>query len=141
MNIIEEIKSKLSKYPDARIESDASSVTVLPVSEEGFSVALTVNFGNGYTVSFEGWHEEFEDAEEAMNVFGLGLSDECRLREYRRGRFPYKWTVDFREDGQWVEQSTTGLLLFPFWLKSEVRYLQNRLFSRKNADRLSPITD
>jgi hypothetical protein len=131
MKVIEEIKSRLSKYPDVRMESDASSVTVLPVSAEGFSVALTENIGNGYTVSFEGWHEEFEDAEEAMSVFALGLSDECRLREYRRGGFPYKWTVEFWEDGQWMEQSTTGLFFFPFWLKSEVRYLQNKLLSRK----------
>lgn len=131
MKVIEEIKSRLSKYPDVRMESDASSVTVLPVSAEGFSVALTENLGNGYTVSFEGWHEEFGDAEEAMNVFALGLSDECRLREYRCGRFPYKWTVEFWEDGQWMEQSTTGLFFFPFWLKSEVRYLQNKLLSRK----------
>lgn len=131
MKVIEEIKSRLSKYPDVRMESDASSVTVLPVSAEGFPVALTESIGNGYTVSFEGWHEEFEDAEEAMNVFALGLSDECRLREYRRGGFPYKWTVEFWEDGQWMEQSTTGLFFFPFWLKSEVRYLQNTLLSRK----------
>ena len=131
MKVIEEIKRRLSKYPDVRMESDASSVTVLPVSAEGFSVALTENLGNGYTVSFEGWHEEFEDAEEAMNVFALGLSDECRLREYRRGRFPYKWTVEFWEDGQWMERSTTGLIFFPFWLKSEVRCLQNKLLSRK----------
>jgi hypothetical protein len=131
MKLAEEIKSRLSKYPGVRIESDSSSVTVLPITTDGFSVCLTENLGDGYTVSFEGWHEEFDDAEEAMNVVAWGLSDECRLREYRRGRFPYKWTVESWEDGQWAEQSTTGLFFFPFWMKSESRYLQNHLLSRK----------
>lgn len=129
MDLIEEIKKRLSKYPDARFESDASSVTVLPNSPNGFSVDLTVNH-NGCTVSFEGWHEEFEDQEEALNVFALGLSDECRLQEHRRGAFAYKWTMECLEDGKWIEQSTTGLLIFPFWMKKSVRYLQNNLLHR-----------
>ena len=129
--LIEKIESRLSNYPDVRYESNVSSITVYPAAADGFSVMLTQNLGNGYTVSFEGWHEDFEDAEEAMNVFALGLSDECRLREYRRGRFPYKWTLESWEDGEWVEQSTTGLFLFPFWMKSQVRYLQNKLLTGK----------
>lgn len=131
MNLIEQIKTRLSKYPEARYESNASSITVLPISAEGFSVGLTINPGNGFTVSFEGWHEEFEDAEEALNVFAWGLSDECRLCEYRRGRFPYKWTVEYWEDGEWTQQSTTGLIFFPFWRKVEAHYLQNKLLSQK----------
>lgn len=130
MDLIEEIKKRLGKYPDARFESDASSITVAPNSPNGFSVAVAVNPGNSYTVSFEGWHEEFEDQEEALNVFALGLSDECRLQEHRRGAFAYKWTMEYLEDGKWIEQSTTGLLLFPFWMKESVRYLQNHLLHR-----------
>jgi hypothetical protein len=48
---------------------------------------LTENQSNGYTVSFEGWPEDFGNADEAMNAFAFGLSDEARLREYRRGGF------------------------------------------------------
>ena len=132
MKLIEEIKRRLSKYPDVRIKSDASSITVLPASTKGFSVTLAENLGNSYTVLFEGWHEDFETAEEAMNVFALGLSDESRLREYRRGSFSYKWTLESWEDGEWIEQSTTGLIFFPFWMKLEVRYLQNNLLTGKD---------
>lgn len=130
MDLIVEIKKRLSKYPDAHYFGDASSITVLPSSPNGFSVSIEANLGNSYTISFEGWHEEFEDAEEALNVFALGLSDECRLREHRRGSFAYKWTMESFEDGEWTEQSTTGLLLFPFWMKKSVRYLQNDLLHR-----------
>jgi hypothetical protein len=131
MNVIDEIKRRLSKYPHITFSSDACSITVLPASSEGFSVTLTEGSGNGYTVSFEGWHEDFEDADEALNVFAFGLSDECRLREYRRGGFAYKWTLESREDGDWKAESTTALVFFPFWRKVEVRHLQNKLLSRK----------
>ena len=129
MNVVDEIKDRLVKYPAARYFSSTGSITVLPLSEEGFTVELTVNGADSYTISFNGWHEEFQDREEALNVFALGLSTHCRLREYRRGRFAYKWTVDFKDGDEWEEQSTTGLLIFPFWLKANIHVLQNNLLS------------
>lgn len=130
MNLIEELKRRLDTLPNARYEADDSSITVEPNDTDGFTVTLTKNSGDHYTVSFNGWHEDFEDAEETINVFGLGLSNECRLREYRRGNFAYKWTVETLEDGHWQEHSTTSLLLFPFWQKRHIRYLQNRLLCK-----------
>ena len=130
MTVIEEIKSKLQKYPHAKYESDNASISVFPTSDTGFTVGLVVN-RNSCTVSFNGWHEEFQNEEEAVNCFAFGLSSDCRLKEYRRGRFPYKWTVESRENGAWVEDSTTGLFLFPFWMRNECRYLQNNLISRE----------
>lgn len=127
MNLIEDIKARLKKYPDVRYEWDASSITVRPSSPDGFAVMLVVSAPNSYTIAFDGWHEDFEDPEEALEVFAFGLSNECRLKEFRRGRFAYKWTVESLEDGRWEEQGTTGLLLFPFWMKKSVRYLQNNL--------------
>ena len=128
MSLIDEIKTRLSKYPHAQYETDDSSITVLPLADDGFSVVLTVN-PDGYTVFFEGWHEDFRDDAEALNCFAFGLSNECRLKEFRRGGFAYKWTVESSEDGQWMEHSTTGLFLFPFWKKLEIRYLQNNLLA------------
>lgn len=131
MDLIKELTDKIEQnFPDARYESDQSSLTVFPADEDGFTVSL-VSDSDHYTVFFNGWHEDFESAEETTTIFGLGLSNECRLREYRRGDFAYKWTVEFLEDGQWEEQSTTGLLLFPFWRRSQVRYLQNKLLGQQ----------
>lgn len=130
MNPIEEIKTKLRKYPHAEYESNQSSISVFPTSDKGFTVGLIVN-RKGYTISFNGWHEDFQSKEKALNCFAFGLSDECRLKEYRRGNFAYKWSVESQENGQWVEDSTTGLLLFPFWKKEEICYLQNNLIVEK----------
>jgi hypothetical protein len=127
MNPIDEIKQRMEKYPQARCESDSSSVTVFPITADGFEVTLIVNSIDNYTVHFEGWHEDFNDAKEALNCFAFGLSTNCRLREYRRGNFAYKWTVEHREENEWLEEGTVGLLLVPFWRRRTSRLLQNNL--------------
>ena len=126
MNVIEEIKDKLRKYPHLKYEENENSISIVPDSEHGFTVSLVVN-GNTYTVSFDGWHEDFQDKEEALNCFAFGLSSDCRLKEYRRGNSAYRWTLESKEEEGWAEDSTTGLLFFPFWRKVEIRYLQNNI--------------
>jgi hypothetical protein len=132
MNVIEEIKTRLRKYPQVHYQTTASSISISPTSQGGFNVCLSVNPGGTYTISFEGWHEDSLDDEEALGMIAFGLSDQCRLKEYRRGRFAYKWTLESKEEEQWVEQSTTGLFFFPFWKKAEVRILQNTLLNRSD---------
>jgi hypothetical protein len=129
MNPIDEIRTKLRSYPNVKYESTDSSITVSPSSDAGFNVTLEISPGN-YTVYFNGWHENFNDPSEALDCFAFGLSDECRLKEYRRGAFAYRWTVESKQNGEWVADTKTGLFLFPFWKRAEVVYLQNDLVSR-----------
>lgn len=126
MGVIEMIKTKLQNYPQAKYESNDHSVKVFPRNENGFTVSLFLNEGD-YTVSFNGWHENFQTAEEALNCFAFGLSSDCRLKEYVRGGFAYKWHLEHKVDSIWVKESETGLFFFPFWRKLEIRYLQNDL--------------
>jgi hypothetical protein len=126
MNVIEEIKSRLQKYPHVKYEAGANHIRVLPTSGNGFEVELTAA-KNDYQVHFNGWHESFASAEEALNCFAFGLSTDCRLKEYRRGRVTYKWTVEYKEADKWIEDSTTGLLIYPFWGRQEIKYLQNEI--------------
>lgn len=138
MDVIKEIEARLQEYPHAKFESSGGSISVLPISSDGFTVRMTVN-QDSFTVFFNGWHEDFQDKEEALDCFAFGLSSECRLKEYRRGNAAYKWTVESRENGEWVGDSTTGLLFFPFWLKREIRYLQNTLISAgRDASNFDP---
>jgi hypothetical protein len=126
MNPIEEIKTKLRKYPHVKYETKGPSISVLPTSDGGFTVVFDSAPGR-YTVFFNGWHEEFNSVDEALDCFAFGLSDACRLREYRRGTFAYRWVVESKQHGQWLADSETGLLIFPFWKRSYVVYLQNNL--------------
>lgn len=124
MKPIEEIKAKLDKYPHVPFKVAGKQIEVLPADEFGFRVALTVN-ANEYSVFFDGWHEEFGSAEEAVRCFVFGLSSDCRLQVVFRGRFPCKWIVEGLENGEWYPDSETGLLIQPFWLSARTAYRQN----------------
>jgi len=136
MNPIEEIKTRLRNYPHIKYETSESSITVLPGSDKGFKVGFEGAPGH-YLVSFNGWHEEFTDVNEALNCLAFGLSDECRLKEHRRGGFAYRWTVESKQNDEWVADSETGLFLFPFWKRAEVVYLQNNLISPRRSPETS----
>ena len=126
MNAIEQIVEKLRKFPNVTYEIGKSSIAVKPTSNQGFTVSLEIT-GSRHTVFFNGWHEDFQGQEEALECFAFGLSDECRLKECRRGSFAYRWTVEAKQNGEWVADSETGLFLFPFWKTKTVSYLQNDL--------------
>jgi hypothetical protein len=53
---------------------------VHPRDRSGFTVGLRIT-PSGFTVYFEGWHEEFTSEDEALNCFAFGLSPKCRLRD------------------------------------------------------------
>jgi len=99
MDCINQIKEKLKKYPDLRWELDGSTISVSP--ENGFTVWL-VESEQGCTVGYNGWHEEFSDKNEALNCFAFGLSEQCRLKVFIKGKTEYKWVLEALEDGIWV---------------------------------------
>src|SRR5262245_36292620 len=108
-----------------RYSATADSIEVQPADADGFVVGLHQT-SRQCTVSFEGWHEEFQSETEALNCFAFGLSASCRLRVLYRGESPVSWTVEAFRDGAWSSDSETGLILTPFWRRKHVRYLQNR---------------
>ena len=77
-------------------------------------------------MGFDGWHEHFDTEEEALNCFEFGLSGNCRLKVVYRGSFAHRWTLESKTDSGWREDSTTGLLVFPFWRRRRAVYLTNR---------------
>ena len=122
---IAELKSRLDDMPGLRYTAGPGSVAVEPGSGDGFPVSVFAD-DRGYVVSFHGWHEHFTDAESAVDCFLFGLTDRARLKVSSRCGVDYKWTLEYRRDGQWVEDSTTGRLFFPFWCRRTTRYLRNR---------------
>jgi len=134
MTAIEKIESKLQKYPSARYATADGTITVEPATSAGFSVWLTEK-NPGYTVGYDGWHDEFEEEEDALTAFAFGLSDNCRLKVVKRGEMECAWIVEGRnDDKQWRGDSTTGLLLTPFWRKKSIEYRQNSLITNSEQD-------
>ncbi len=132
MDIFETIERKLEKYPGARVARGTNSITVEAADANAFEVSLWQG-GGEYVVHFEGWHEHFAEPEAALECFAFGLSDGCRLKVQSRCSIDHEWTVEYMENGDWREDSTTGLLLFPFWCRWKVRYLRNRLIENGPA--------
>ena len=126
MGVIEDVKAKLVRYPKARYSETPDSIEVHPADDAGFAVSLQVR-GEQFTVFFEGWHEEFGSASEALDCLAFGLSDSCRLSVTYRGATAVKWVVESCENGSWVMDSEVGLLLVPFWRTPIVVHKQNRL--------------
>jgi hypothetical protein len=131
MNAVAKIREKLAPYPEVRYVATDHSIFVKPVDDSGFTVGLEEH-RRGWTVSFEGWHEEFASQEEALNCFAFGLSESCRLQVTYRGRTAVKWAVEADEEGEWVQDSEVGLLLVPFWRQRRVAYLQNHVLPPTN---------
>jgi hypothetical protein len=132
MNVIEEIKLRLQKYPYVKYDISPNEVRIYPTSETGFTVSLIERAGH-YTVNFNSWHEEYLDADAALNCFAFGLSDRCRLRVTYRGQFPQEWLVEEKDEDNewypcdWIGCNTTGMFFLQFWLKKSYKYLQNDL--------------
>jgi hypothetical protein len=126
MAAIEQIRQRLSQYPQVRYTTDAGGITIHAPQPDGFDVSL-VTSPRGYTIVFDGWHETFTSETEALHCVAFGLSTACRLRVEYRGATAYRWTVEALEGGQWRPDSTTGLLFAPWWRRHRVAYRQNRL--------------
>jgi hypothetical protein len=77
MNAIQKIKAKLSAYPDVQYSESANGIEVHPKDRSGFTVGLRIT-PSGFTVYFEGWHEEFTSEDEALNCFAFGTAGACR---------------------------------------------------------------
>jgi hypothetical protein len=125
MEIIDRIKVALAESPGLRFSETSGSIEVHPRDEHGFTVGLQVEPG-GFRVHFDGWHEDFHSAEEAVNCFLFGLTPSCRLAVVYRGRMATTWRLEGQRDGEWTTDSETVLLLQPFWRRPRIVYRQNR---------------
>lgn len=123
MGFLEDVAERLVRR-SIPYELDATTLTVRPRDERGFTVSLHCREGHA-SVSFEGWHEDFDDERAAASCFVFGLTTRCRLKVTRRRGMACAWTLEAMEEGVWQEDSTTGLLLVPWWAKKSYEYLQN----------------
>lgn len=130
MNPIAEIRKRLEGHPKIKLTEEEYFICATPNEGRGFSVSL-MDESFHYTVTFgEGWHDHIASAQEALDCFGFGLSESCRLRVCSAGSFAYKWTVEYFGANEWSEESTTSLIFFPFWRSRHITYHQNRITTR-----------
>lgn len=131
----DEVARELAKVPGLRYDVSQQRIRIEPMHDDGFPIELLARDNGEYAVFFAVWHEEFSDEESALDCFFFGLCEDCRLEVTSRGKSDFRWTMQALQAGEWRSYSTTGLLVFPFWRRKGVRFLQNRIL--KPPDTLS----
>jgi hypothetical protein len=122
------LKRTLAEHPEIAYVEDGNRLEVPAADETGFDVVLEED-GGRTEVYFDGWHEGFDDPAEAVACFVFGLSEEGRLRVTQRGSFASSWALESMQDGQWIEDGFTRLLIAPIWRRKNVVYKQNHWLS------------
>ena len=134
-DIIDEICTRMARYPHAEIEHDSSSITYYPPSPDGFIVRLVVRRApqsERYFVYYAGCCQPEQNRDWSVFNFGWGLSTGCRVREFSRSGLVYRWITDisvFPASGwkpycEWFRLSTA---LWQFWRRPTVEILRNEL--------------
>lgn len=139
MTVIEQKTRRLNDVPGTEFTVEGNCITILPATPNGFTVSLEEN-SSYYRVSFEGWHAEFDQPTDALNIVAFGLSDSCRLKVNYRGSLAQNWTVEERDENgewgacQWIGSNSVGLLAPPlFWLKKRTEYRYNALIKSEET--------
>jgi hypothetical protein len=121
-----QLVEQLLEHQAHTVHVTQDKIVVDPKTVNGFVVSL-VERGGQFVVHFDGWHEHFASEGEAVRCVLFGLSRDCRLKVEYRGSFARRWTVEAKTETGWREESTVGLLIFPFWRRPRIEYRQNDL--------------
>lgn len=140
MELIEKMHRGLSRrYPEERFEAGNSWIRYLPSTDDGFEVAFEIS-KEDYVVMFDGWHDRFDEEEEAIDWFVLGLSEDCRLKITAKGNQPFRWVVEARiDDESFAPACIMGTVPLFFWRRSTVEYRQNHLAIERKQENACDI--
>ncbi len=130
MKPIDEIRTRLLQHPDVQYVASTDTLRMEPAQADGFAMYIRRNATSGWDVSFgEGLQCHFEDAVTAAEFFLFGLSDQCRLREIRRGSVVHRAYAERRQGDGWEVVQETTRLLYPFWRFPSERIFRNSLLN------------
>src|SRR5689334_6002181 len=99
--MFEDLIQRFSQHPGIKFTLEKDSLRVLPNSPNGYEAVIKQHSAEWHTVWFDAWHEQFHDYPSARDCFLFGLSDRCRLKVFRKGRTPFRWILEHRNDAEW----------------------------------------
>ena len=134
--MLNEIVAILGKYPQIRHEKSDNLIRVLPTIRDGFEVVIEEIWEDHFSVSYDRWHEDFYNLEEAMDSFFQGLSNRRRLKVECKEGTPFRWTVEYLDDAKWQERSSHSVWNYRFLSPVTSSYLQNDLLSEKDLQQI-----
>ena len=132
--MFEDLLQKLNHCGQVEYETDGYFIRILPTTPVGFPVKMEWIWDTHFTVFLDGWHQDFDSYEEAVRCFTFGVSGAYRVKTKSKGRFRFRWTLEYWDGSGWVEDSTITDLFYPFWKPTATTYLHNDLHCEDLAD-------
>jgi hypothetical protein len=127
---IDEIRARLRQHPEVRYVASTDTLRMEAPQPGGFPIYIRRDATAGWDVTFgEGLQCHFDDAAAAAEFFSFGLSDQCRLREIRRGSVVHRAYAERHTESGWEVVQETVRLLYPFWRRPSEYIFQNILLS------------
>jgi hypothetical protein len=134
--MFEELLSILQKYSQIRFERRDNLIRVLASTRDGFEVIIEQIWDNHFSVSYDNWHQDFYNWEDAQDCFLFGLSNRCRLKVQCKDAVPFRWTVERLEEEKWLERSSNSVWNYRFLSAPTTAYLQNDMLSDSDLNSL-----
>lgn len=74
----------------------------------------------GYGMNHRHYHHEYDDINEAIDMFFTLLTGRKRITKYYKGKYEYKNKIEIEKaNGEYKELGTSMTWLFPYWKKSD----------------------
>jgi hypothetical protein len=126
--LIDSVKETLQRYPELVIEHlEPNELVIRNEEETGFFIALETS-DKEHTLYLDDWHMHYNigDEDEILQLIVDALIGMLRLEVHSKNGYDYKWVLQQRDaKDQWQNKGTTAILNLRFWIKPEIRYLQN----------------
>lgn len=120
------LQAMLRPYPQLQYDAGADWIRIHPADATGFTVEIRVQ-GAGAMVRLDGWHDQLDTVDEALELAERALTGVLRLAVWQRGSTRYRWQAELLQAGQWVPAGSVGLLFYPFWRRSQMFHLRNQV--------------
>jgi hypothetical protein len=118
----------LQHYPELVIELQEENKLIIETNQEdGFAVGL-VTLDHEYKLYFDDYYMHYDtgDEDEILQLIVYALTGMLRLEVHSKNGHDYKWVLQQKgADDQWQNKGTTAIFSLRFWIKLEIRYLQN----------------
>jgi hypothetical protein len=128
VSMIDAIKNKLQHYAELVIDlQDENKLIIETNQKDGFAVGL-VTLGHEYRLYFDDYYMHYDtgDEDEILQLIVYALTGMLRLEVHSKNGHDYKWVLQQKDaDDQWQNKGTTAIFNLRFWIKPEIRYLQN----------------
>lgn len=138
--MISRAKDTLQRQPRLSYEETPGRLFVPRRSDSGFDVGIAEwprkATGAYITVFFEPGklHEDFEDVEQALELFRQALCGSARIKVTALGGVDCIWTLEVARLNTWCRMRSSARFWLPVWRRRSVRYLENAVSPQSETE-------